>query len=196
MTHPSPPASASPGAEATFTALYDAVYPDLLRFVQRRVHATHAEDVVSDAFLVAWRRLDDLPDHPEDRRGWMFGIARNLMLNTHRGEKRRQALAVQLADATATAAPEHQPTDLVVGRVDLAEAWRLLSEVHQEALTLTALDDLGSSEAAAVLGISPVAYRLRLSRARRALRTHLDYLAPGAQTPGASRSERTTSHVS
>lgn len=58
-------------------------------------------------------------------------------------------------------------------RVDLGRAWRLLSEPHQEALALAVWDGLTAAEAAAVLGISPVAYRLRLSRARKVLRAHL-----------------------
>lgn len=88
--------------EHTFTALYDAVYPDLLRFVQRRARPDHAEDVVADAFLVVWRRLDELPGDAGDAREWIFGITRNLLLNTHRGEHRRQALGVRLAEAPVT----------------------------------------------------------------------------------------------
>ena len=51
----------SPGErEQRFRDVYDAAYADLLRFVRRRVHPTHAEDVVGDVMLVAWRRLDDV----------------------------------------------------------------------------------------------------------------------------------------
>ena len=47
--------------EQRFREIYDAAYVDLLRFVRRRVHPTHAEDVVGDVMLVAWRRLDEVP---------------------------------------------------------------------------------------------------------------------------------------
>lgn len=77
--------SYSPDRERTFRSTYEAVYPDLIRFVQRRAHPDHAEDVVADAFLVVWRRLDDLPVLPEDARAWIYGIARNILLNTSRG---------------------------------------------------------------------------------------------------------------
>ncbi|MDF2499059.1 MAG: putative polymerase sigma (70) factor, partial [Arthrobacter koreensis] len=50
-----------PDREARFRALYAAVYPDLLRFVQRRTGAGHAEDLVAETFLVVWRRFEDLP---------------------------------------------------------------------------------------------------------------------------------------
>ncbi|HEX4812221.1 MAG TPA: sigma factor [Nonomuraea sp.] len=79
--------------------MYEKVYPDLLRFVQRRAHPDHAEDVVADAFLVVWRRLDELPRFHDDARAWVFGITRNLLLNQQRGEQRRRALGVRLADA-------------------------------------------------------------------------------------------------
>lgn len=113
--------------EHTFRSLNEAVYPDLVRFVQRRSHPDLAEDVVAEAFLVVWRRLDDLPCGHDDRRAWVFGIARNILLNNARGEQRRRALGVRLADAT-TRADSGPEADLVLRRVDLARAWGLLSE--------------------------------------------------------------------
>lgn len=157
--------------EARFTALYEATYADLLRFAQRRAHPTHAEDVVAEAFLVAWRRFDELPSRLGDARAWLFGIARGVILNTHRGAERQQALAVRLADAPTSVQAD---ADLVARQVDIARAWQQLSDLHQEALALAVLDELNAPQAAAVLGISAVAFRLRLSRARRALRLHLD----------------------
>jgi RNA polymerase sigma-70 factor (ECF subfamily) len=186
--------SRTPDSEPIFESLYEAVYADLLRFVQRRAHPDHAEDVVADAFLVAWRRIDELPKHREDARAWLFGIARNVLLNDHRGAERRRTLGVRLSEATTvsqTFSYTHQDADLVVRRVDLARAWSRLSEVHQEALGLTVFEELRAPQAAAVLGISSVAFRLRLSRARRALRLHLDHLPQPSGTL-AGTSERIT----
>lgn len=182
--------SQAPDREHTFRQLYGVVYPDLIRFVQRRAHPDHAEDVVADAFLVVWRRLDELPGRQGDARAWIFGITRNILLNTHRGENRRVALGVRLADAAALAYLD-EDADSIANRVDLGRAWRVLSEVHQEALGLVVFEDLNAPQAAAVLGISPVAFRLRLSRARRALRLLLEHLPQPARTPAASL-ERTT----
>lgn len=179
----------APDPERAFRSLYAAVRPDLLRFVQRRAHPDHAEDVVAEALLVVWRRLDELPTDPEDARAWVFGVTRNVLLNHRRGAQRRQALGVRLADDPG--AVEGDAADAVVHRVDLARAWRLLSEVHQEALGLAVFEQLPAPQAAAVLGISPVAFRLRLSRARRALRLHLDHLPQPDAVPAGSP-ERTT----
>lgn len=179
-----------PDREHAFKSLYEAVYPDLLRFVQRRAHPDHAEDVVADAFLVVWRRLDELPRPQDDARAWVFAITRNILLNEYRGEQRRRALGVRLAEA-ATFPSTDADTEGVVSRVALGEAWRLLSAVQQEALALAVFEELRAPQAAAVLGISPVAFRLRLSRARRALRLHLDHLPLPANTQAAF-TERTT----
>ncbi|MBA2577536.1 MAG: sigma-70 family RNA polymerase sigma factor [Euzebyaceae bacterium] len=185
------PPSRAGDRQHTFKSLYEAVYPDLLRFVQRRAHPDHAEDVVADAFLVVWRRLDELPRLQDDARAWVFGITRNRLLNEQRGEQRRRALGVRLAGTTAAGPPADPDADLAVSRVDLGTAWTRLSEVHQEVLGLTVFEELKAPQAAAVLGISSVAFRLRLSRARRALRRHLDHLPQPSGTP-VGVPERTT----
>ena len=156
-----------------FREVYDAVYVDLLRFVRRRVDPTHVEDVVGDVMLVAWRRLDDVPADVSDARAWLFGVARKILQNARRREDRYLALAVRLAEQRPPADAGAHP-DLVARRVDLAAAWPRLSASHQEAIALSVLDELTAPEAAAVLNITAVAFRLRLSRARRSLRHHLE----------------------
>lgn len=83
----------------------------------------------------------------------------------------------------------HDGIDGVVHRLDLARAWARVSDAQQETLALTVLD---AARAAAVLTISPVAFRLRLSRARRALRLHLDH-SPSAVSAPAGPTVKSTS---
>jgi RNA polymerase sigma-70 factor (ECF subfamily) len=176
--------------EQRFREIYDSVYVDLLRFVRRRVHATHAEDVVGEVMLVAWRRLDDVPVDLSAARAWLFGVARKTLQNTRRRDSRYDAISVRLADVRDGAADAGQHPDLVAHRVDIAAAWPLLSALHQEAIALAVLDGLSAPEAAAVLGISPTAFRLRLSRARRTLRRRVDSTTAGDRSPGALASDR------
>lgn len=112
--------------ERTFTALYRALYPDLVRFVQRRAHPDHAEDVAAEALMVVWRRLDEVPRDRDDARAWVFGITRHVLLNERRGSHRRDALRVRLTDTAALPVGEAE-TDAVLRRVDVARAWGLLS---------------------------------------------------------------------
>jgi RNA polymerase sigma-70 factor (ECF subfamily) len=74
------------------------------------------------------------------------------------------------------------PPDDVAGRVDLTRAWARLSPGDQQVLTLTVFEDLTGPQAARVLGISAIAFNLRLLRARRRLRKHLTAVStdPGA----------------
>jgi RNA polymerase sigma-70 factor, ECF subfamily len=167
--------SRAPDRADAFRSLYESSYADLLKFVQRRTEPANAEDVVAEAFLVVWRRFSEAPAHESDARAWVFGITRNLMLNAQRGEQRRQALGVRLAGTAADLCSDSH-ADRVSSRIDLSRAWTLLSEVHQEALGLAIFENLAAPQAAKVLGISPVAFRLRLTRARRALRLLLDHL--------------------
>nr|WP_255480553.1 sigma factor-like helix-turn-helix DNA-binding protein [Quadrisphaera sp. RL12-1S] len=156
--------------------MYADVHDDVLRFVRRRspVEAvSSAEDVVADAMLVAWRRFDDAPRRLDAQRAWVFGIARNCLLTAHRGRGRRGALAVRVTDGAAAAEAATSPHDELVAGLDLAAAWRRLSSVEQEVLALTVFEDLTSAQAALVLGTTPTGYRLRLMRARRALRSLL-----------------------
>jgi RNA polymerase sigma-70 factor, ECF subfamily len=169
-----------------FRALYADSYDDVLRFVQRRIHLSQAEDVAADAFLVAWRRLDEAPRRPGELRPWLFGIARNCLLNAVRGQGRRDALAVRVAEAGWSAQVDvGTDVDLVAQRVDLAAAWLRLSETDQEVLSLTVFEELTSPQAGQLLGITAATYRLRLLRARHALRRRLH----GPEHPAAVRME-------
>lgn len=178
--------------EQRFRQVYDAAYADLLRFVKRRVHPSHAEDVVGDVMLVAWRRLDDVPPDLSAARAWLFGVARKTLQNTRRREDRHDAVAVRLADARHGPADAGQHPDLVASRVDIAAAWPLLSTSDQEVIALSVLDGLSAPEGAAALGISPSAFRLRLSRARRALRRHIDPTTARQPLPRRPTSERSS----
>ena len=187
--------SAQREREQRFREIYDAAYVDLLSFVRRRVHPTHAEDVVGDVMLVAWRRLDEVPADLSAARAWLFGVARKTLQNTRRRDNRHDAVAVRLAEVRL-AEVRHGPADagqhpdLVAHRVDIAAAWPLLSALHQEAIALSVLDGLTAPEAAAVLGISSTAFRLRLSRARRTLRRLADSATAVDRVPGVLASDR------
>ncbi len=175
--------------EQRFRQIYDAAYVDLLRFVRRRVDPNRAEDVVGEVMLVAWRRLDDVPVDLSAARAWLFGVARKTLQNARRRDTRHDAVAVRLGQARHGPDDGNHP-DLVARRVDIAAAWPLLSALHQEAIALSVLDGLTAPEAATVLGISPTAFRLRLSRARRTLRRHADANSPGDRRVGRPASER------
>jgi RNA polymerase sigma-70 factor (ECF subfamily) len=157
---------------ADFADLYEDTYLDVTRFVGRRTSPDAVEDIVHETFLVAWRRFDDLPRDRGAGRAWLFATARNCLLSSYRGDTRRIALSVRLTSEIRTA--EHQTDETVALRLDLAAAWQRLQPREQEILSLSILEDLPSTQAGIVLGISSAAYRIRLHRARASLRRLLD----------------------
>jgi len=147
---------------AAFVGLFRDAFDDVLRFCARRVAAEKAEDLAAETMTVAWRRFEEMPPGRGAQRAWLFITARNLMLRDNRDESRRRTLAVRIAPSQTVDVPGVDGE--ASARVDLGRAWQLLSERHQEALALTAWEGLTTLEAAAVIGILPVAYRLRPGR--------------------------------
>ncbi|GAA2660409.1 MULTISPECIES: RNA polymerase sigma factor [Actinosynnema] len=152
--------------EERFRALHRECYPDLLRFVERRVVGGEAEDVVASAFLVAWRRLDEVPS---DARPWLFGVARRAMANHRRGVLRRRALDVRVAVVGESGGEQVDFAGGAVALVDLERAWRGLSAADREVLALVAFDGLSGEQAAVVLGCRRTTFAMRLKRARERL---------------------------
>lgn len=132
--------------EAAFRRLFENTYEGLLRFVERRVHPLAAEDVVAEVFLVAWRRLDDVPVVPDEARAWLFGVAQRALANQRRGDARRLSLQVRVGQSHTQVEGDHSVD--VAARLDLARAWSKLSQTDQEALTLSGLDGLTGPQAA------------------------------------------------
>jgi RNA polymerase sigma-70 factor (ECF subfamily) len=75
---------------------------------------------------------------------------------------------------------------------DLAAALRALSESDREALLLIAWEDLTPSQAAASLGITAAAFRVRLHRARRRLSDRLTERVPAGGLPPSAPNWRQT----
>jgi RNA polymerase sigma-70 factor (ECF subfamily) len=150
-----------------FAGLYDRYYRNVLRYALQHAEQGSAEDVASEAFLIAWRRLGDVPEPPLP---WLLGVARNLLRKQAEAGRRRRLLTDQIATLTTAAdivawdAAEH-----VVERVTALQALASLPERDVEVLTLITWHGLDPRSAGAVLGCSPRAFTVRLHRARRRL---------------------------
>ncbi|HEY7280630.1 MAG TPA: sigma-70 family RNA polymerase sigma factor [Actinomycetota bacterium] len=159
-----------------FRRLFDAHYHRILGYaLRRRDDAQDAADVVAETFLTAWRRLDDLPRGGEELL-WLYGIARRVVANSRRSDRRRTRLterlredfAARLRDELSSAAVEHGP-EVTVQRGVIAEALEGLPEEDREVIRLVAWEGLSRAELGTVLGCTPNAATIRLHRARRRL---------------------------
>jgi RNA polymerase sigma factor (sigma-70 family) len=159
-------------AELRFTSLYhdhrDAIY----YYALRRTDRATAEDVVSETLTVAWRRLASVPEDSAAVKPWLLGVARGVLANAARSDRRASALSARIqAHEERTAAPDF--ADAVAERQRVLSALRQLSDRDREALCLVGWDDLSIAEAAIVLGTTRQALTVRLHRARRRLRRAL-----------------------
>jgi RNA polymerase sigma factor (sigma-70 family) len=162
-------------AEARFELLYAQHGRAVLAYaVRRAAGAQDAADVVAETFLVAWRRLDDVPAG-EAARLWLYTVARHVLSNQQRSEWRRRRLAERLRQElpVALAAATGQGPALAHEAGAISAALARLGHEDQEVLRLAAWEELAPGEIATVLGISQVAARSRLHRARRRLRSAL-----------------------
>ena len=150
-----------------FADLYDRYPRNVLRYALQHSEPGSAEDVASETFLITWRRWPDVPEPPLP---WLLGVARNLLRKQAEAGRRRRLVAQRIAavsnaaDLTSWDAAEH-----VVERAAALAALASLPERDVEVLSLVTWHGLDAQAAATVVGCSPRAFTVRLSRARRRL---------------------------
>jgi RNA polymerase sigma-70 factor (ECF subfamily) len=144
--------------DAELEALWHDWHRHVLAYALRRTDAEMAEDVVAETFVIAWRRLGDMPDPPLP---WLLGVARRVLANLRRGQRRRFALLDRLRREPPLMAHAESGQG---GEVFAALA--ALPERDREALLLHAWEGLDHAGAGTVLGCSAAAFAVRLHRAR------------------------------
>lgn len=156
-------------------------------FVARRVGNPHlAADLTAETFLAA---IDAAPTYRVSRgepRAWLFGIAVKVVYAEYRraGRERRANARIEghrLLDPDDVGRLQER-IDASSRSRELYAALAGLPEGEREIFELHALDDLSSREAAAALGVHPVTARVRLHRARTALRSRLLEANPHSMT--------------
>ena len=143
-----------------------------------------AGDVTQDAFIRAWERLGELRE-PERFGPWLCGIVRNLAIDA----LRRKRMTLPLTAGQVVVNSERWTSDPIdeVGRREteslLAGAIASLDEQSRMVVVMRYYEDLSSKEIADLLEMTPAAVDMRLSRARKQLRTLLEG-QPAAQAAG------------
>lgn len=179
------------GTHERIRELHDRLAPDLLTYLARRVDPTEdAADLLSETFLVAWRRSDRIPNDAEQSRMWMFVTARSVLANHHRGHRRRSALADTLRERLACqrrfSSEEHQTAIAL----DVHAALDSLPTNQSELVRLVHWDGFTLIEAAQIAGVPESTARGRYERAKTRLRAALSTAQDdqrGSKLPSASQ---------
>ena len=148
----------------------------LRNYCLRRLPADDAADALGEIFLVAWRRIDDIPGG-DDTRPWLFGVARNVVRNALRTNRRVLRLRSKTAGLREPSAPG--PETVIVRRSEhqlVIDALESLRPDDREILQLHVWDGLSRSEIAKTMSLSDNAVGMRLTRAKRRLAKQLTQL--------------------
>ena len=149
----------SPSPRDRFAALFGRHYRQVYAYAVSRAGRDPADDIVSDTFLVAWRRFDTIPDDPLP---WLLGVARNIVHERHRDAARQLRLRSQVPSEV-----EGDVAEAVTERAATLSALDSLGAADRELLTLVGWHGLATREAARVVGCSAATFLVRLHRARK-----------------------------
>ena len=136
-------------------------------FLRRRLYPlsdSDLDDLVAETFTIVWRRFDAVPHDAE--LAWIIGVARNVLHNAQRARRRRNNYEGAVTPPATTASTE----DVVVADARVRHALTSLRDDEREVLLLHAWDGLSVTDVARVLGVSPDAAAVRLSRVRHRFR--------------------------
>ena len=143
-------------------------------YIRRRIGADAVDDVLSETFLVAFRRRASFDARGESARPWLLGIATTLV-KSHRAAEARQWRAFE-ASASAEGVGAESPQEASEARLDADAALRLLAPriaalavKDRDTLLLHAWGDLTYEQIADALGVPVGTVRSRLNRVRRKL---------------------------
>ena len=159
--------------QTRFERLYAEQAGNILAFCRRRVSPDMSDDVVADVFMVAWRRIDEVPDDHGAMR-WLYSVALGVIRNQRRSAMRVDRLRAKLANEPRSSVESPEP--LVVRREQdriVATAALALPEKYRQVLLLAEWEGLSRSEIGEILGISRTAVDKRASRAYARLRRRL-----------------------
>ncbi len=180
--------SHSDNPDAEFVRLYNAHHRQVLAYCARRTSKPDAWDAAAEVFLVAWRRLDEVPP-PDEQRAWLLGVAYRILANQRRSDHRRRRLIQRAARSGHESVP--RPDELVVRSEEsqrVVEALARLQPPDREIIQLTLWDELSPTDIAKVLGISRGAVDQRYYRAKERLGAELKR----RRRPGRSATQATT----
>jgi RNA polymerase sigma-70 factor (ECF subfamily) len=156
-----------PAGGARVEAFIRANASDLLAYLERRVDPrADAADILSDTFIVAWKKAGTAPVGETDGRMWLFTIARNTLLNARRSTKRRLGATDRLRHELQQ--PSVAPDDLDV--LAVREAVMQLPDDLRELIALVHWEGFSLAEAAQITGVSASTARSRHASAKARLR--------------------------
>jgi RNA polymerase sigma-70 factor, ECF subfamily len=163
---PSVLAAARVGAEWAWAAIYREYSPPVLRYLKGR-RAREPEDLLGEVFVQVVRNLTGFEGAERDFRTWVFVIARNRLIDEHRGASRNPIDSVpddEFADVAGPGHAENDALDRLADQQVMAVLDRLTAD-QRDVLFLRLFARLTVDEIASIIGKRPGAVKALQSRA-------------------------------
>ena len=178
---------ATSAVEARFVAIYRRYANPIHAYCARRTQGSQVADAVAETFLVAWRRLDQIPEG-DAILPWLYRVAHHVLSHQWRHRSRSRKLVERLR---GVAGVDASPPDFIVvtneEHSDVLVAAAQLRPIDQEILRLTLWEELSHNDVALILGIEVGAVKQRAYRARRNLAQEYRRLTGDGQPPAARK---------
>jgi len=173
----------SRAADAAFEQLYAVTFPKIYAFLRCQVTTTEtAQDLVSRAFLKAYRHRLKAPSIDDGGVHWIFRIAHTTLIDYWRVEKKREAVSLGFDEIAVPPAPGDDPEHEYRRKQQTTHLVQSISELSDDERVVLGLKFAAhrtNREIAVILGISEAAVSMRLLRALRKLRQRLNGLGWG-----------------
>jgi RNA polymerase sigma-70 factor (ECF subfamily) len=164
---------AQEGDPNAFAELYDSYVDVVYRYIAYRVgNPTLAEDLTSETFMRALRRITSYTWQGRDFGAWLVTIARNLIADHFKsGRYRLEVATSDLVEAGADVREEGPENEVLTGITNavLLEAVRTLNPEQQECISLRFLQGMSVAETAVIMGKNEGAIKALQYRAVKAL---------------------------
>ena len=162
---------AVPSSDARFRTLYEEHYADIRSYCLRRLPVEAANDAAAEIFIVAWRKLNKVPEGRAARL-WLFGVAKNVVAHQHRSRSQAKRLRSKLEQTADRSVDAAAPESVVVQRSQdraVVEALGRMKPDDRELIRLKMWEELSHAEIGEVFGISAHAVDMRIQRAGKKL---------------------------
>ncbi len=157
------------GDKDAFSKLYLKHFDSIYRYVFFRVNMNRqdAEDMTETVFLKAWEKIEGFDEEKAGFRPWIYKIARNLIVDFYRNNKKTTRLSALIIDERENVEQK------VLGKIEsdeILKAISQLSEEQKEVVVMKFIEGLKNGEISKVLGKKEEAVRSLQYRALKKLK--------------------------
>ncbi len=152
------------GRAEAFGLLYDHYQPQIYRFIYLKVsHREEAEDLTHQVFLKTWQSIADYEHQGLPFSGWLYRVARNLIIDYYRSQK--SIFSLENENISLTEKSLDDQLDMVLDTERVKSAVRQLSSEYQDVIILRFVEDFSPKETAIAMDKSESSVKLLQHRA-------------------------------